>query len=54
MNITEKKFSDIFSEKEIINMQSVLKNLLSDTDKNANDNLLVTRLAIELMSCIDR
>ena len=54
MNITEKKFADIFSEKEIINMQSVLKNLLSDTDKNANDNLLVTRLTIELMSCIDR
>ena len=54
MSITEKKFSDIFSEKEIINMQNVLKNILSDTDKNANDNLLVTRLSIELMSCIDR
>lgn len=54
INITEKKLSDIFSEKEIINMQNTLKNLISDADKNANDNLLVTRLAIELMSCIDR
>lgn len=54
VSITEKKFADVFSEKEIINMQNVLKTLLSDADKNANDNLLVTRLAIELMSCIDR
>lgn len=54
VSITEKKFSDVFSEKEIINMQNVLKTLLSDADKNANDNLLVTRLAIELVACIDR
>ncbi len=54
INITEKKFADVFSEKEIINMQNVLKTLLSDADKNANDNLLVTRLAIELVACIDR
>lgn len=54
VSITEKKFSDVFSEKEIINMQNVLKTLMSDADKNANDNLLVTRLAIELVACIDR
>ena len=54
VNITEKKFADAFSEKEIINMQNVLKTLLSDADKNANDNLLVTRLVIELVACIDR
>jgi len=54
VSITEKKFSDVFSEKEIIDMQGVLKTLLSDADKNANDNLLVTRLAIELVACIDR
>ena len=54
VSITEKKFADAFSEKEIINMQNVLKTLLSDADKNANDNLLVTRLAIELVACIDR
>lgn len=54
VNITEKRFSDVFSEKEIINMQNVLKTLLSDADKNANDNLLVTRLAIELVACVDR
>ena len=54
VSITEKKFADVFSEKEIINMQNVLKTLLSDADKNANDNLLVTRLAIELVACIDR
>ena len=54
VSITEKKFADAFSEKEIINMQNVLKTLLSDADKNANDNLLVTRLVIELVACIDR
>lgn len=54
VNITEKRFSDVFSEKEMINMQNVLKTLLSDADKNANDNLLVTRLAIELVACVDR
>ena len=54
VSIAEKKFADVFSEKEIINMQNVLKTLLSDADKNANDNLLVTRLAIELVACIDR
>lgn len=54
VSITGKKFSDVFSEKEIINMQSVLKTLLSDADKNANDNLLVTRLTMDLVACIDR
>lgn len=54
INITEKKFADVFSEKEILNMQNTLKILLSDADKNANDNLLVTRLSVELMSCIDK
>ncbi len=50
----EKKFSDRFTEKEILNMMGVLKELLSDTDKNANDNLLVTRLTLGLMSCIEK
>ena len=54
VSITEKKFADAFSEKEIINMQNVLKTLLSDADKNANDNLLVARLVIEIVACIDR
>lgn len=54
INITEKKFSDMFSEREILNMMGILKELLSDADKNANDNLLVTRLTLGLMSCIDR
>lgn len=54
MSITEKKISDIFSENEIINMQNNLKLLLIDADKNANDNLLVTRLTLELMSCIEK
>lgn len=54
VNITEKKVADMFTEKEILAMQNNLKNLLTDADKNANDNLLVTRLTLELMSCIDR
>lgn len=54
ITITEKKFADAFDNSEIIAMQNVLKNLMSDADKNANDNLLVTRLCIELMSCSDK
>ena len=53
ITLTENKFSAKFTEKEIINMMGILKELLSDADKNANDNLLVTRLTIGLMSCIE-
>ncbi len=54
ITITEKKFSVKFSEKEIIDMMGVLKNLLEDADKNANDNLLVTRLTTELVECFEK
>ena len=54
VNIIEKKLADMFTEKEILTMQNNLKNLLTDADKNANDNLLVTRLTLELMSSIER
>lgn len=53
-NEQEKRFASVFSAGEIIEMQNVLKNLIADADKNANDNLLVTRLAIELAECIRR
>ena len=53
ITLTEHKFSAGFSEKEILKMMGILKELLSDADKNANDNLLVTRLTIGLMSCIE-
>ena len=52
VTVTEKKFSVKFTEKEIMDMMGILKELLSDADKNANDNLLVTRLTIGLKSCI--
>ncbi|MBQ8210649.1 MAG: hypothetical protein IJZ35_08715 [Clostridia bacterium] len=48
----ENKLSAVFSPKELLNMQTQLKELLTDADKNANDNLLLTRLSIKLMSCI--
>lgn len=51
-SITESKFASVFSEREIMDMQNVLKNLLTDADKNANDNLLITRLTTELMKCV--
>ena len=53
-NNQEKRFASVFSAGEIMEMQNVLKNLIADADKNANDNLLVTRLAIELTACIRR
>ena len=53
-NVLEMRFASAFSALEIINMQSVLKTLISDADKNANDNLLVTRLATELTACITK
>ena len=53
ITVTEKKFSVKFSEKQILDMMGILKELLSDADKNANDNLLVTRLTMGLSECID-
>ena len=52
ITVTEKKFSVRFSEKEIMEMMGILKELLCDADKNANDNLLVTRRTIGLKSSI--
>ncbi len=50
----EMRFSTVYSAKEIIEMQNVLKTLIADADRNANDNLLVTRLATELAGCIEQ
>ncbi len=50
----ENKLSAVFSPKELISMQSEIKTLLAVADKNANDNLLLTGLAVKLMSCIDK
>lgn len=50
----ENRLSAVFSPKELLHMQTQIKELLADADKNANDNLLLTRLSIKLMSCIDK
>lgn len=43
-----------FTPRQLLAMQEVIKNLLADSDKNANDNLLLTRLSIGLMSCVNK
>lgn len=50
----ELRFSRMFTVREMIAMQDIIKNLLADADKNANDNLLLTRLSMGLMSCIEK
>lgn len=50
----EIELSKKFTARELIAMQETIKTLLSDADKNANDNLLLTRLSIGLMSCINK
>lgn len=46
-----KRLATSFSDRTLIEMQEKLKNLLSDANKNANDNLLITKLSIELTAC---
>lgn len=53
-NMLELRFAAAFTAKEIMDMQNVMKNLIADADKNANDNLLVTRLTTELTECINQ
>ena len=43
-----------FTDREMMAMQEEIKTLLADADRNANDNLLLTRLSIGLMSCIEK
>lgn len=50
----ELRLARSFSDREMIAMQQELKILLADADKNANDNLLLTRLSVRLMSCIEK
>lgn len=48
------RLSVVFTPKEMLEMQTKIKELLTDADKNANDNLLLTGLSLKLMSCIDK
>lgn len=41
-----------FSDRQLLEMQKKLKELIADADKNANENLLLTRLSVGLASCI--
>ena len=50
----ELRLTRTFTDREMMAMQEEIKALLADADKNANDNLLLTRLSIGLMSCIDK
>lgn len=40
------------SDTQLLAMQDALKALLADADKNANENLLLTRLSLSLSACI--
>lgn len=51
--ITERLASS-FSDRVMMDIQECLKNLIADADRNANENLLLTRLATGLKACIDR
>lgn len=46
------KLSKAFTPMQIIKTQNLLKTLFSDTDKNANENLLITRLSAGLTECL--
>lgn len=50
----QQRLARAFTVGEMTQMQNVIKQLLADADKNANDNLLLTRLSISLMSCIEK
>lgn len=50
----ELRLTRTFTDREMMAMQEEIKTLLADADKNANDNLLLTRLSIGLMSCIEK
>lgn len=43
----------VFSDRQLLEMQKILKNLVADADKNLNENLLITRLSMELTSCME-
>lgn len=47
------RLAETFSDRQLIDMQNKLKELFADADKNANENLLLTRLSMELASCAD-
>lgn len=40
-----------FTQTQLLAMQNELKTLIADADKNANENLLLTRLAMSLTAC---
>lgn len=40
-----------FTQTQLLAMQNELKTLIADADKNANENLLLTRLAMGLTAC---
>lgn len=40
-----------FTQTQLLAMQDALKTLIADADKNANENLLLTRLAMGLTAC---
>lgn len=46
------RLSKAFTPGEILKMQNLLKTLYSDADKNANENLLITRLSTGLAECL--
>lgn len=48
------KLANTFSDSVMMQMQETLKTLVADADKNANENLLLTRLAISLQACLDK
>lgn len=48
------KLAASFSDRVMMDIQECLKNLIADADRNANENLLLTRLATGLKACIDR
>lgn len=50
----ELRLTRTFTDREMMAMQEEIKTLLADADRNANDNLLLTRLSIGLMSCIEK
>ncbi len=53
INSLEYKLAKEFSVRKILSLYEAVKQLMADADKNANDNLLLTRLSISLMSCTE-
>lgn len=51
---TVMRLSSAFSDRQLLEMQNTLKTLTADADKNANENLLLTRLSMGLVDCINQ